>query len=886
MIKGYTCTCFLYNFSGRNLLLGVQRDSQQSCHIATSPAPSSVKHRECANKKVWELRPAKFHWHQILGLIFCFCAPLFAQSPSTSSTILPDTVRLRSTSASSRRSIDTLITFFAQDTNRYEVSSQTLTLIGNAWIQYRNQRLEAHRIIVNFQTGTLIAEADSGGSARFQEGSETFIGKRIEYNFRTRKGRILIGKTQRSEGRYGGAIVKQISPTSYFVQNGVFTTCTNPFPHYAFFAPKMRIDRKNKIFVDPLFLTLEEFPVFGIPFGIFIDAQRGRRSGFLIPSVFFSNAPGSLNRGTIIENLGYYWAINDYLDARFAFRLTTKGGFTLFQTTRYAVRRLLTGSVQAAYGITRTSPIQPYTTDWNLQWQHKQQLGKTSRLDIALRFSSSNFFQNVSTNLQERVQRQIRSDASFYHQFPDGSSISLYYQRTQDLATGTVNETFPQFTFSLPQWYPLRSVTTMDWLRNFNIRYTVRGFRQRFDTTTKFRIEHRPRIALRPRFRFFTVIPSVSYSENWYFRRMIRTVRNDTAVVDSMESGFFREFQYSLGLSLSTRLYGIAFLQWGKLEAVRHILQPTITWNYTPDFSDPSLGMYGTFVDPKTGQQVKYSYFAKDGGGVNSQLRQSVRITLDNVFEAKIWTNDTTTRVIRLLNLGLSTAYNAAADSLQWSPITITGRTSIGNFFSFSGSARFLLYDQVPDADNPLTYRTINRFLWTTGKGLARLVNANLTATLTIGNQSSAPAATERSADTTLSAAPTEKKRYALEDTFWGQNAPGSIPLAIRWQLTATLQLAYVAPTPRSVSRTAAISLAGSFAIANSWALTGGLSLDLLTAAINAPYLELRKDLHCWDFYLRWYPTGLSQGIYLRIGIKAAQLRDIKIEKRTGSVYF
>jgi len=223
-------------------------------------------------------------------------------------------------------------------------------------------------------------------------------------------------------------------------------------------------------------------------------------------------------------------------------------------------------------------------------------------------------------------------------------------------------------------------------------------------------------------------------------------------VVDSIESGFFREFQYSLGLSLSTRLYGIAFLQWGKLEAVRHILQPTITWNYTPDFSDPALGMYGTLIDPETGQQVKYSHFAKDGGGVNTQLRQSIRVTLDNVFEAKIWTNDTTTP-----------------------PITVTGRTSIGNIFTFSSSARFLLYDQVPDPENPSIYRTINRFLWTTGKSLARLVNANITATLTIGNQSSPSTSAASPQDTLVSSIPEEKQHYDLEDAFWGQNAPPAL---------------------------------------------------------------------------------------------------------------
>ncbi len=816
-------------------------------------------------------------WILLLLILGKSHAQLTASSPALSTTTATHSV------------LDTLLTFFARDTNRYDIRARKLYLVGNAWIQYRHQRLEAHRILVDFNTETLIAEAaDSNGAplAKFQDGSEVFFGKRIEYNFRSRKGRILVGRTARSEGRYGGTIVKRVSPTTYFIQNGLFTTCDNPLPHYAFVAPKMRVEVGEKIFTDPLLLTIEEFPIIGIPFGIFVDARRGRRSGFLVPAIFFSTTPGSLNRGTIIENLGYYWAINEYMDTKFALRLTTKGGFTLFNTTRYAVRHHLNGTIQAAYGFTRTSPLLPYTTDWHLQWQHQQQFGKRSRLDIRLNFSSAKFFQNTATDLQERVQQQLRSDASFYHQFRNGSSIALYYQRTQDLTDGSVSELLPRIQFTLPQWYPLRNLTTIRWLRNFNVQYTVSAFRQRYDTTTKMRIEHRPRIALLPKFRYFSITPSLSYAENWYFRKLYRTVVGDS-LRERVETGFFREYQYTIGISVSTRLYGIAYLQWQGIEAVRHILQPTISWRYLPDLSDPQLGMYGTYRDPSTGAVVRYSHFEKDGGGVSTTQQQLLSLNFDNTFEAKIWVNDTTTKVIRLLNLNLNATYNAAADSIRWSPITISGRTEIGKFLFLSGTARFLLYEQVPDPLNPTQYRTVNRFLIHAGRGIARLTDANLTLSLTF--QSSSPStkpATQKDQSASQSSTMPAPAAYHLTPGFWGNNAPGVLPLAIQWQWTATLQLSYNAPTPRTVRRSAYLSFRGAFAIAHSWNLSGGFSLDLNALQLNSPYLELRKDLHCWNFYLRWYPSGFSQGIYLRIGIKAAQLRDIKIEKRTGPIYF
>ena len=182
----------------------------------------------------------------------------------------------------------------------------------------------------------------------FTDNGEEYAGQRIDYNFRTKRGRVLYGETSIDGGIYYGAKIKRVGTEMAYIEDGVFTTCEAPHPHFYFTSPQMKVIANDKLFLDPVIWYVEDIPVFAIPFGLFVSLERGRRSGLLLPTPLFSS-----NRGFVLNGLGYYFAISDYLDADISADLMTVGGVVLRSTTNYSVVDHMSGNLRLTYGQTR-----------------------------------------------------------------------------------------------------------------------------------------------------------------------------------------------------------------------------------------------------------------------------------------------------------------------------------------------------------------------------------------------------------------------------------------------------------------------------------------------------------------------------------------------------
>lgn len=805
--------------------------------------------------------------------------------------------------------IDTAITYYARDSVRYFIRERKLRLVGNARVTYHDQQLEAEVIEIYFDSSTMIATSGRDSTGRitgvpkFTDKDDSFYGERLVYNFKTRRGTITLGETVADDGFYFGERIKRVDENTLFIENGCFTTCDLPHPHYYFKSPTMKVVANDRIFVDPLIMYVEDLPVFIYPFGLFLENKTGRRSGLIIPSFFFSGAPGSLNRGIVFQDLGYFWAVNDYFDTRFLADITTKGGFTLKNNSRLVVRDELNSSVDLAYGRVRYSTEEEFTQSWNLSLQHNHTISPYTRVNANVRFASQDFNRRTSSNLAERIQQNIFSSASFQHTFDNGGSLSLTYSRDQNIITNALTEVLPVATYSLPQVFFLRSFVNRDsWLSDVSFSYSVSGNRterrpastdtlNQRDVSTK--ITHNPSLNIAPKLGYFTISPQVSYNESWFFRRLTLTPNlADSSLTKSYEKGFFRSYEYDFRLSVSTRMYGI--IQPGILgvNALRHTFSPQISYLYRPDFSTPNYDFYKTYIDPTTGLEQKYSVFQSDGGAVSAQLQQSIGFNFGNNIEAKIAAPiDTMPDVaVQLINFDIGGNYNFAADSLRWSEISLNARTSAGGMLSLNGGASFNLYDQTLDTLG--RYVTINNLLASQGKGLARLTRASLSLQTSFSSTglSASPSEIQPGVPTNDSIDYGARFRQRLDTTYvrndlYGDSSPGYSPLSIPWNISLFFTIGYSESSPISISRSASLGASFNFNLTQSWSVNSSFTYDFINKNINIPQVTITKNLHCWRFDLNWVPTGASQGFYMRLSVESPTLSDVKIEKRENAIY-
>ena len=265
---------------------------------------------------------------------------------SRHATIRSDTVRSDSARAaldSSRvKGIDTLVTYSSTDSIVYEFYTKTMSLFGKGQIKYRELQLTADRTDIDWSRSVMTARgipdtSDSTGkkfrgTPDMKDGSEVYHGHELSYNFQTKKGRIDVANTTIDQGYYHGDEIKKVERDVLFVEDGRYTTCDLPEPHYFFFSPKMKVIPQDKVVAEPVYLYIADVPVFALPFGVFPN-QRGRRSGLIAPAYGEDS-----RRGRFLTHLGYYWAMSDYMDISFRSDLYTKGGWGAYSTYRLRTR--------------------------------------------------------------------------------------------------------------------------------------------------------------------------------------------------------------------------------------------------------------------------------------------------------------------------------------------------------------------------------------------------------------------------------------------------------------------------------------------------------------------------------------------------------------------
>lgn len=837
--------------------------------------------------------------------------------------------------------LDSTIHSTATDTISLDLKRKTMRYRGSAKVDYTPYELEAEIITIDFKHDEMEAYGvlDSGnvpvGFPIMKEKGQAYAGEKIRFNLRTQKGKISLGETHLDEGFYFGSKIKRVSKNEMYIQDGFYTTCDNPEPHYHFGAKKMKFSTRDKVFVEPVTFYVEDMPLLTIPFGLFFPMQSGRRSGIIVPSFFFSKS-----RGVVFKDLGVYWAASDYWDTQFRTDLFSKGGIMMKSRTRWELRDVFSGYADLQYGYTRTDVDDPFNKNWGIELKHDHTISPQERLTVNLDFKTQGFNRktysgNYANSIEDWIKQTVTSNASFSKNFNNGHSLSLSYGRDQNIRTDAYTQT-SRASYNVPNFKPLGSIKALPrWMRDIQtgLRTSLLYNNQKdlaFDEYTlsdtsyidtsfvlddQSRLELRPSFSVSPKLGHFTVTPSIGYSSNIYRRSLTKEYSpEDSALVESYEQGAFYEHRYSFSTGVSTKLFGIVdnrrpFLFFIKPEmlgftAFRHTYNPSVNFRWTPDQSDDD-NYFGQYRD-RYGEMQRYSRFEGDGGGLASRSESfSLGYNDKHVFELKAphsVGDSIEQKNYELLTLNFGADYNFAADSMNMSDIRLGFRTPAIKFLQFSGNARFTPYDEdIIEKENiytgeiDRTYGKVNRYLASAGKGIARMTYLSMSVSTSFSSDGISFQNENEIVDTKDTSDREEQEpvlgsrftaRYQEKEDvdYFAENSPGYSPFNLPWNASFGLTYSYNKPTqdPESLRKTLYLTTNFSCTFAETWKISANTGYDFIGNEFRTPSLNLHKDLHCWDLQFNWTPFGDYSGFYLRFGIKASQLKDLKIEKQNS----
>lgn len=832
--------------------------------------------------------------------------------------------------------VDTVVIYSASDSITYSLSSRFMKMYGKGDIKYRELQLKAERIDVNWDTSTLFAEgvldsvkaksstdstqagpsaantaAQGGFSSTFQpayrkkyrgapvliDHGEEYLGFQISYNFRTQKGRIDVGDTEIDKGYYHGEAIKKIQSNVLYVSEGHYTTCDRPHPHYYFSSPKMKVFVGDKIIAEPVVLYIADVPVFAIPFGVF-PSKGGRRSGIIAPA-FGDDA----RRGRYLSHLGYYWAISDYMDWNLRSDLYSRGGWALDSDFRYALRYNFSGSLGGEYRRLHvgeeTDPDRTEEKSYRASWVHNQTISPTARLDVNFTFTSNNSYLTTN-NLNQALDQVIFSNATLSKRWEgSNNSMTINASRRQNLIDGTREEVLPSVRFNHVQSYPFRRQqeqsglmgtdrTNLAWYELIGYSYNSEFHNRRRKTKTflgttgmeefqrdeRLGVNHSATVNASPKLGYFTLSPFFNYTEKWYDKRVEKSFDPVDSVVVTKDVEAVKAVRFfSAGLAASTKFYGVVQPDILGIDALRHTVTPSLSFNYQPDWADPKFGYWGAVFDPKQNVTIPYSFYEREVfGGAPSGKVAGLNFNVSNLFEMKTAPRDTSEKVkkYQLLLMNASQSYNFAADSLKLSELSLSYRTNVANVLTLSGSSSFSFYKF-----DPVGKRRINTLLVDLGEGLAQLTRVGVSVSLVLRGQG-APGFQGQTVQQAVATTPFGARASGFFNQFRGEQSDFGTP----WNLNVTWDFSQNQNDPTRIFRSSNIRANLSFNLTEYWRVTMNGSYDLINKQVAAPNINVYRDLHCWEMNFNWVPRGLYRGFRLEIRVKAPQLQDLKITKQ------
>ena len=821
-----------------------------------------------------------------------------------------------------------IVTYSAKDYMRLNVKENRMYLYDNAQITYGDMVITAGMIILDNEKKEVYAYGIPDSIGRysqlpvFTQAQNTVKPDSIRFNFDTEKALIYNTRTEEGAFKVKGEITKRENDSVYFMKNVRFTTSENEEnPDYYFYARRIKFVPDKKIVTGLVNMYIADVPTpLGLPFAYFplTDEQT---SGFILPSFGQSN-----NRGYFLQNGGYYFAISDYIDLLALGDYYTNGSYGLRLQSSYAKRYRFRGNLNFRYenllDSERGFPDFAQRTVYNLQWSHSQDTksNPNSRFSASVNLGSSDYFrQSVNqSNTGNFLNNTLNSTVSYSKTFPGEPQVNFSATATHSQNTNTkeINMTLPTVQTSVSRIYPFapKLGAKKGLIENINFQYNFRG-ENRFKTTdslffkpemfkdANFGAQHTIPVSTNFKlFKFLSVSANANYEENWVFKTYERSYDQNLRkeVIDTV-SGFDSYRTYGFSTGIGTTIYGLVnFGKDKKIQAIRHVIRPNISYNINPGF-DQYYDQYTIFNEQDqtlSERVVDYSRFQGSlYGAPGRNFGSSIGLSINNTLEAKVRDKDSTAtepkKITLLNNFSMSTAYNLAGDSLKLSPIALRGSIPIiQNKLDVNLAANLDLY--ALDNNN----RRIDKLNINNGGSLFRFTSANVSFGYSFSStdfEKDAKNKDKQENDTFRNGGRPDDlfgKGTDLDGRFYDEEkdpfdkegeetaANSWYNYKIPWNLTLAYTMTYSNRARESEITSHSIMFSGDVELSPKWVVGGSSGFDIKGGGFTYTQLRFQRDLDSWRMSFNWVPFSERSSWYFFIGIKSSILSDIKYDKR------
>ena len=641
-----------------------------------------------------------------------------------------DSIRLDSLNRAKSTGINSPVNFTAEDSLVYYASTKDAYLYGKSNVDYEEMNLKSEQVHMNMDQNLVHATgvrdtSEVGkleGTPVFKMGSDEYESDTIMYNFKTKKGFIDHAYTEQQDGFIHSEHAKRDAEGNLYLQHGIYTTCDEEHPDFYIALSRAKVRPGKDVVFGPAYLVVADVPLpLAIPYGFF-PFTKSYSSGFIMPTYGDENS-----RGFYLRDGGYYFAINDKWDLTLLGEIYTKGSWGLSAASNYKKRYRYSGSFYASFQDTKTGdkgmPDFTEQESFKIQWSHRQdqKANPFSSLSASVNFATSSYERNNLTSMynpQTMTQSTRTSSVSYSTQF---SSIGLNINTTTNLAQNmrdtTISMTLPDLNLSISRFYPFKrkkAAGAERWYEKLSMSYS--GHMSNSITSKESQLLHaniikdwrngfEHRIPLSGNFVLFNYInlsPSFNFTDRMYASKITRSW-DETRQVELSDTtyGFHNIYDWNLSLGASTKIYGFWIpsrkIFGNKIDRIRHVITPTVSFSYAPDFGANRYGYYDTYMktDAKGNVSlVEYSPYSNGLYGVPGRGKTgSISFDVGNNIEMKIRTEDDSLKKISIIDeLGASMSYNMAAKERPLSDLSMRIRLKWWKRYTFNLNAIFATY--------------------------------------------------------------------------------------------------------------------------------------------------------------------------------------------------
>lgn len=778
-------------------------------------------------------------------------------------------------------------------------------LYGSGKVNYQNIELTSQLITMNMDSSTVFARgvADTTGVEQgtpvFKDGETPYESKMMRYNFKTKKGFINSIVTQQGDGYVTSEESKKGANDEIYMRHGKYTTCDNhDHPHFYLKLSMAKVRPKKDVVFGPAQLVVEDVPLpIAVPFGFF-PFSSSYSSGFIMPTY-----GDEMNRGFYLRDGGYYFAISDQFDLKLLGEIYTKGSWGLSAASTYNKRYRYSGYFNASYLVTKQGeknmPDYMVSKDFRVQWSHRQdaKANPNSTFSASVNFTTSSYDKSSLSTLYDPLSSYSNntkaSSISYSRNFPEiGLNLSGTFNITQNTQDSSVNMTLPDLNITLNRIYPFKrknSAGDQKWYEKISFQYTgaltnkvntkdnllFKTPFSKWETGMRHSIPVEATFSL---FKYINVTPSFQYTERWYTRKVMQhydyTLKE--AVKDTI-NGFNRVYGYNMSVSMNTKLYGMykpLFMK-SKEITIRHVVTPSVSYTYTPDFGASRFGYYENYVytdEDGEVRMVEYSPYSGMPYGVPGQgVSQNISMSLKNNLEMKMASDKDTTgykKISLIDDLTGQLSYDIARK--RWSDLTLNARLKLTKNYTFNMNARFKTYaykfdenGRVVESDRTeWSYGRFGRFDGYSGSLSYTLNNETFKKWFGKGDEEDGKNkgkkedtdSEEDEEDEELSNNQNTQPKRKTEDAKI--DSDGYLAFQLPWSLSLSYSYRIQEDRTKDIniktmrypySFSHQVNISGNVKLGSRWNITYSSGYDFDTKKMSMTQMNITRDLHCFN---------------------------------------